>query len=205
MLNRLQMKYAGKPVRFLVFPCNLFAQEPASNAEVKRFAEQSIALAKAGLGSNTIMFAKSNLNNVPCAYAGRDACTPASADCCPQNDKVYDYLLSQTKPGVIKWNFDKIITDKDGKPYAGEVILHGESLDATLSAIIDDLLTDVSPSRWAVDAPIQPFRSNPILLGLPLCVIFASVVTVFLRSMRSSQAGINSVDENSGEYIRVEE
>jgi len=134
MLKRLQDKYSGQPVRFLLFPCNQFdSQEPGSNAEVKAFAEQSVKL---GPGSNVIMFAKSNLNNVSCAASGPDVCTPSSKTCCPTNDPLYEYLLAATPPGTIKWNFDKIVVDGSGKPLHGETILHGEALDAVLGAVI---------------------------------------------------------------------
>ena len=55
------------------------------------------------------MFAKSNLNNMPCTYSGEDACTAASNECCAQNDVVYKYLLANTPPGTIQWNFDKTL------------------------------------------------------------------------------------------------
>lgn len=134
MLNRLQHQYSEQPVRFLLFPCNQFgAQEPGSNAEIKAFAEKSVKL---GPDSNVIMFAKSNLNNVSCAAKGPDVCKPSSATCCSANDPLYDYLLSVTPPGQIKWNFDKIVVDGAGKPVLGEYILHGEALDSVLAAVI---------------------------------------------------------------------
>jgi glutathione peroxidase-family protein len=140
MLNRMQKKYAEKPVRFLLIPCNLFGgQEPAPNSGVEAFAQKSVTLAK---GSNVLMLAKSNLNGVHCSSEGTAACAPASATCCPKNDAVYQYLLAKTHPGTIQWNFDKIITGKDGKPYAAETIFHGPALDEDLSVVIDRLLDD---------------------------------------------------------------
>mmetsp|Transcript_83571 Transcript_83571/g.259617 ORF Transcript_83571/g.259617 Transcript_83571/m.259617 type:complete len:211 (+) Transcript_83571:253-885(+) len=140
MLHRMQLRYAGKPVRFLLVPCNQFgAQEPKANSIVKAFAEGSVHL---GAGSGVVMLAKSNLNGVKCTYDGADACTPSSTECCPKNDAVYDYLLANTPPGQIKWNFDKIIVGADGKPYKGETVLHGPALDAELSAIIDALAAE---------------------------------------------------------------
>ena len=56
-----------------------------------------------------IMFAKSNLNGVACTYSGEDACMPGSKECCAENDAVYAYLLANTPPGTIAWNFDKIL------------------------------------------------------------------------------------------------
>ncbi|CAJ1371646.1 unnamed protein product [Effrenium voratum] len=127
MLGRLQKKYADKPVRFLLFPCNQFgSQEPGTNAEVRRFAEQYVNLGK---GSNVIMFAKSNLNGVTCEYSGGDSCTASSNECCSRNDAVYKYLLAKTPPSTIQWNFDKIILDTDGLPFSGETIMQlGASL-----------------------------------------------------------------------------
>mmetsp|Transcript_110363 Transcript_110363/g.276303 ORF Transcript_110363/g.276303 Transcript_110363/m.276303 type:complete len:196 (-) Transcript_110363:238-825(-) len=139
MLHRMQAKYSDKPVRFLLFPCNQFgAQEPKPNVDVKAFAEKSVSL-KMG---NVVAFAKSNLNFVPCPAKGPDSCTPTSAECCPRNDEVYDYLLAATPPHKIVWNFDKIIVGKDGKPYAEETVLHGPDIDDTLSGIIDKLLEE---------------------------------------------------------------
>lgn len=138
MLKRLQDAYSGKPVRFLLVPCNQFsAQEPGSNAAIKAFAEKSVRL---GPGSNVLMLAKSNLNGVACQFRGPGACTPASTECCYENDPVYDFLLARTPPGTIKWNFDKIVVGTDGAPVSGEPILHGEALDATLGGIIDQFL-----------------------------------------------------------------
>mmetsp|Transcript_16114 Transcript_16114/g.41702 ORF Transcript_16114/g.41702 Transcript_16114/m.41702 type:complete len:195 (-) Transcript_16114:97-681(-) len=138
MLHSLRARYADKPVRFLLFPCNQFgSQEPKANSDIKTFAEKSVKL-----GSTVLMFAKSNLNNVSCAYEGKDACTPASKECCSLNDGVYQYLLATTPPGKIAWNFDKIIVDQEGQPYAGEEILHGGDVEAKVSAIVDGLLQE---------------------------------------------------------------
>merc|ERR1719193_1979409 len=138
MLKRLQHDYAGKPVRFLLVPCNQFAaQEPGSNAAIKVFAEQSVRL---GPGSSVLMLAKSNLNGVACQFRGPGACTPASTECCAQNDPVYEYLLARAPPGTIKWNFDKIVVGTDGVPISGGSILHGDALDAALVGVIDRLL-----------------------------------------------------------------
>ncbi|CAJ1437803.1 unnamed protein product [Effrenium voratum] len=138
MLGRLQKKYADKPVRFLLFPCNQFgSQEPGTNAEVRRFAEQYVNLGK---GSNVIMFAKSNLNGVTCEYSGGDSCTASSNECCSRNDAVYKYLLAKTPPSTIQWNFDKIILDTDGLPFSGETIMHGGDIDRAVSRVVDGLL-----------------------------------------------------------------
>lgn len=161
MLKRMQEKYSEKPVRFLVVPCNQFMnQEPGSNAEVKAFAEKSIQL---GPGSNVIMLAKSNLNGVSCETAGEGACTAASAECCPANDVVYDYLLPVTPPSTIKWNFDKIITDVDGRPFDGETITHGGDLDDKLDGVIDALLEKARTQ----ERPPPAAELVQVLSGLP--------------------------------------
>jgi hypothetical protein len=155
MLKRFQKQYAEQPVRFLLFPCNQFgAQEPGSNAEIKKFAEKYVEL---GQGSNVIMFAKSNLNNVSCSTSAKDACAPSSASCCPTNDPVYDYLLSVTPPGEIKWNFDKIVVDGSGEPFSGETIYHGGDVDDALGTAISQAskapavlaATQTLDERWA--------------------------------------------------------
>lgn len=154
MLSRLQKTYAERPVRFLLFPCNQFgAQEPKKNSEIKAFAEQYVTLAKNGQGSNVIMFAKSNLNGVPCTYSGKDACMPESAECCSENDPVYQYLLAKTPPGNIAWNFDKIVTDVMGQPFPGETIMHGDDTDTVVQEVVEKLLTTSevpsSTASWA--------------------------------------------------------
>lgn len=144
MMTRLQAKYAAEPVKFVLVPCNQFGQqEPGANSEVKVFAEsQGVSVATAGKGSNVIMLAKSNLNHEACTASGEDACTSASKECCPENDPIYEYLQAETGETPIKWNFDKIITGKDGKPFADEVPLHGGDVDAQVSAIVDRLLAE---------------------------------------------------------------
>lgn len=137
MLKRMQARYASKPVQFLLVPSNQFGQqEPGSNAEVKAFAEKSLH----GRSSNILMLAKSSLNGVPCTPTGEDSCSSTSSACCPANDAVYDFLLTATRPGVIKWNFDKIIIDVDGRPYEGETMWHSDALDDELGVIVDRLL-----------------------------------------------------------------
>eukprot|EP00747_Dinoflagellata_sp_TGD_P187191 gnl/TRDRNA2_/TRDRNA2_44725_c0_seq1.p1 gnl/TRDRNA2_/TRDRNA2_44725_c0~~gnl/TRDRNA2_/TRDRNA2_44725_c0_seq1.p1 ORF type:complete len:184 (-),score=35.62 gnl/TRDRNA2_/TRDRNA2_44725_c0_seq1:375-926(-) len=163
MLKDLQTKYAEKPVRFLLFPCNQFAaQEPGTNAEIKSFAEQSVKL---GPGSNVIMFAKSNLNNVTCTASADTACTPSSAACCPTNDPIYEFLLSNTDPGKIGWNFDKIIVDGSGKPFPGETILHGGDLAAQLGAAISK-------------AAKMPVAFSEMCPGYPMVILLIAVVGV---------------------------
>jgi len=152
MLTRLQQKYAEKPVRFLLFPCNQFAnQEPKTNFEIRAFAEQHVAV---GWRSTVRMFAKTNVNNVDCTYGGRDVCATDSADCCPLNDVVYKTLLAEASPGTIKWNFDKIIVNQDGYADPSASIFHGPALDDVLSDEIDKLLGE---SFVQADASINEF------------------------------------------------
>lgn len=203
MLHQLQAKYAEQPVRFLLVPCNQFgAQEPGANEDVKAFAQKSVTLAKAGVGSNVIMLAKSNLNNVRCTYDGTDACTSKSAACCPKNDAVYQYLLSVTSPGNIKWNFDKIIIGRDGKPCKDEVILHGDALQEQLSFVIDRLMAfksaeaeDVVLSSWTLSAGPWPFLAAMIVAGL----IFTWSSWAKLRGTCHSES-----KESSTHYLLIE-
>lgn len=201
MLTRMQAKYATKPVRFLLFPCNQFAaQEPAPNADVKVFAQQSVTLAKAGAGSNVIMFAKSSLNNVSCDYSAADACTPASAGCCPTNDAIYDYLLSVTAPGKIQWNFDKVIVDKSGKPYAGEIILRGGDLDAELSTVIDKLLAkrDVEDlGEAALPAP----RRLAAIQGVMVLSLMTSMAAVLAMAWKRSARVAAGPEISTGYFL----
>lgn len=174
MMTQMQTKYADKPVRFVLVPCNQFAsQEPAANSVIKAFAEKSVRLGK---GSNVIMLAKSNLNGVKCTYAGEDACTPSSADCCPTNDAVYDDLLASTPPGTIGWNFDKIVLGPDGKPYSGETIMDGTVLEPKLSAIIDRLLAESGDAAAVMSASPSPagLAVAPWLVAACVSVLFAA-------------------------------
>jgi len=143
MLSRLQPRYAGQPVRFLLFPSNNFDQEPGSNKDIKAFAEQYVKL---GSGSNVVMFAKSSLNNVPCTAHGGNVCMPASTECCPANDPIYDYLLAVTPPGNVDWNFGKIVVDGAGHPFAGEHVMDGDDLDSNIATAIVKSKTARSPA-----------------------------------------------------------
>lgn len=188
MLSRLQELYAGHPVRFLLFPCNQFGeQEPGTNAEIKAFAQKYITL---GSNSNIIMFAKSNLNNVTCTSQGSDACQPSSAECCPANDVVYDYLLSETSPGEINWNFDKIFVDSLGRPFSGETILHGGDLDKAVGRSITRASGD-STELQVVSAAIQMVTdnwSNTQTMSLFAGVVTAAIVMQIALSKRQPTA-----------------
>jgi len=202
MLHRMQAKYSEKPVRFLLFPCNQFAnQEPKPNAEVKKFAEsQSVSLAT-GAAGNVVMFAKSSLNSVPCVCSGADACLPASAECCPKNDAVYDYLLAATPPHTIKWNFDKIVVGKDGRPYPGGAILHGGDLDERLGGIIDELLgREAAAAALAASLPPHKGRGPALLLaGAGAAALLALLALLAASSARAAGAG----EEASESYFLV--
>lgn len=186
MMTRMQTKYAEKPVRFILVPCNQFGdQEPAANSVIKTFAEKSVRLAKAGADSNFIMLAKSNLNDVKCTYAGADACMPSSTECCPTNDAVYDYLLASTPPGNIGWNYDKIVTGFDGKPYSGEAIVDGTVLDVQLNAVIDRLLAEGGDAA----NELQALPGSGGVVGMPLLAgACAATLLVACRAFRWRQS-----------------
>lgn len=198
MLNRMQSKYADKPVRFLLVPCNQFsAQEPGANSVVEAFAEKNVSL---GPGSGVVMLAKSNLNGVACAAEGADACTPSSTECCPTNDGVYEYLLANTPPGTIKWNFDKIIVGPDGKPYKGETILHGPDLDAELSSIIDGLLAETKLQKLlAAPRADAVFGSAAFLLSV--AAVCSAAFLLLARARGWEEAG--DEQEPSADYYLV--
>lgn len=203
MLHQLQVKYAEQPVRFLLIPCNQFgAQEPAANKDVKAFAQKSVTLARAGMVSNVIMLAKSNLNGVRCTYEGEEACTSTSAACCPKNDAVYQYLLSVTSPGRIKWNFDKIIIGKDGKPFKDEVILHGDALEQQLSMSIDKLVAGTGGEAEDVVLSSRQFSAGP----WPVIAAMAVAGLVFAWSSGAKLSGTYQSEskETSNHYILVE-
>uniref|UniRef100_A0A7S0FXZ6 Glutathione peroxidase n=1 Tax=Pyrodinium bahamense TaxID=73915 RepID=A0A7S0FXZ6_9DINO len=152
-MKTLQHAYAGKPVRFLLFPCNQFAnQEPDSNSKIKKFAEQYVSLAQ----GNVLLFAKSNLNHVACTYSGADACMPGTTMCCPPNDAVYNVLLSyplkcltctESMPhSPIGWNFNKIFVDQQGKPWTDEIL---PADDFELAPYIDRMLAGTTPDALA--------------------------------------------------------
>ena len=128
MLKCLQPKYADQPVSFLLIPCNQFgAQEPAPNADIKKFAEQYVSF---GEGSKVVMLAKSDLNGETCVNKAANACQPSSTDCCPQNGGLYDFLQGHPMDNVT-WNFDKFVVDP-----AGKVVAHlggGDAVDDTIA------------------------------------------------------------------------
>uniref|UniRef100_A0A7S1Q117 Glutathione peroxidase n=1 Tax=Alexandrium catenella TaxID=2925 RepID=A0A7S1Q117_ALECA len=204
MLKRLQTRYADEPVRFLLVPCNQFGgQEPAANEAVKAFAEKSVHLGK---GSNVVMLAKSNLNGVKCTYAGADACSPQSTECCPANDAVYDYLLANTPPGTIAWNFDKIVTGTDGKPFSGEVIMHGGDIDEALSAVIGTLLVSwrATATKLVAAPPAMARLFAAQLAFVAMCAMAALLVwrAVGTRAWAASQC--HEQADAEGYYVAVE-
>lgn len=185
MLTALQQTYADRPVRFLLFPCNQFGhQEPGSNAEVKAFAEKFVSL---GPSSNVIMFAKGNLNNVSCAARGDAACAPASVDCCRANDGIYDYLLSATSPGEIKWNFDKMVVDASGRPFQGESILHGEALEPVLSAAIAQADEDVDALVESEGVIEGRLKVQMLAQFLALAALVLGVAMMQIKRLQRSQ------------------
>jgi len=120
--------FEGKPFTVLAFPCNEFLdQEPKSNTAIHEYATDT-------WNFTAPMFAKSNVNAKCNGEAGN--CGPDSKKCCPQNDKVFDYLKS-VLPGKVPWNFEKYLVDKNGTP----VSKLGDGSPATdLEAAITKLL-----------------------------------------------------------------
>lgn len=178
MLKCLQGAYAGQPVKFLLFPCNQFgSQEPKANSEIKAFAEKSVKL---GAGSDVVMFAKSNLNDVKCTTTGKDTCTAASAECCPSNDPIYKYLLEVTPPGQIQWNFDKIVVNGAGQPYSGESILHGgDEVSEAISAADPNLKpTQYCSANLAASSTAKPTPTSPFIMAATV-IAFGSTVIAF--------------------------
>lgn len=207
-MKALQRRYAGKPVRFLLFPCNQFDnQEPDSNEKIRKFAEQYIDLNE----GNMIMFAKSNLNHVRCLDDGIDACTPGSSMCCPSNDGIYDYLFTYplrcskcteatTKLAPIGWNFNKIFVNEDGYPWMDEIL---PSDDFDLNPYIDAMLAHASPSMFVSSAiaPNTNWISNP-LVALGVFALAGVVLLSFTIGSRS-RARTFSKHDISDCYLRV--
>lgn len=109
----------------LAFPCNQFAdQEPYSNEKIDAFRKSKNATFP--------FFAKSNVNAPACDTSDSDMCQPTSNKCCPDNNKVYEYLRS-VLPGDIGWNFEKFLVGTDGVP----VKRYKTEVDP--SAITDDI------------------------------------------------------------------
>lgn len=97
--------FEGKPFTVLAFPCNEFLdQEPRTNTDIHKYATST-------WNFTAPMFAKSNVN-AKCEGTAAD-CSPDSKKCCPQNDKVFNYMESII-PGKVPWNFEKYLVDKNG-------------------------------------------------------------------------------------------
>jgi len=190
MLTRLQSEYAGMPVRLVLVPCNEFEQEPGTNAEIKAFAEKYVEL---GPLSNVVLLAKSNLNGRACTYSGADACTLESKECCPDNDVVYNYLLANTAPGTIKWNFDKVFLDVEGKPYQGEKIFHGDDTDSVVKAVINKLLL--------ADSSLNLSSTRHVMGPASFCLLASLIGMVALAfTMLSKSQGARSAPVASGDH-----
>ncbi|MEM7313291.1 MAG: glutathione peroxidase [Planctomycetota bacterium] len=96
-LQALHKKYGKQGLAILGFPCNQFGrQEPGSAKEIQAFCSKNY-------GVKFDMFSKVDVN-------GKDACD------------LYKHLTAQKiKPagtGKIKWNFEKFVIGRDGKPVA---------------------------------------------------------------------------------------
>ncbi len=96
-LQKLHETYKDQGLVVLGFPCNQFgAQEPGTADEIAQFCEKNY-------GVTFDMFAKIDVN-------GEDAAS------------LYKYLTSEKTglddTGPVKWNFEKILISKAGKPVA---------------------------------------------------------------------------------------
>jgi len=203
-MRNLQKAYADKPVKFLLFPCNQFMhQEPKANSEIKQFAEQYISLTQ----GNVFMFAKSNLNHVPCTYSGADSCTSSSKMCCTENDRVYDLLTSyplkclkcnmQTSPqSPIGWNFNKIFVDSEGRPWTNE-ILPAEDFDG-ISLMLDQMLGKAAPDAMSL---VSEHVRSPTLCWLA-AVVFAAIGAASLVA-HNKRPDAQSCTEEGSCYLRV--
>lgn len=193
-------------------PCNQFLhQEPDPNQQISHFAEQHVDLQQ----GNIIMLAKLSLNGVPCGYQGSDACTAASAGCCPTNDAVYSTLLANyplvctkctnpTSPSSpIGWNFNKILLDKNGRPWTLEILAGG---DDDLGPWIDAMLSDGAP-------PVQDSAATGALaaaMGAPLarpwlaawCALVALTAISARAALTACWGPAPTVDGDA--YLRVE-
>lgn len=92
-LQDLHAKHAKDGLAILAFPCNDFgAQEPGTEDAIKKFAKKNY-------GVEFDLFSKIRI-------LGKDAFP------------LYQYLTSKeanpTKPGDVKWNFEKFIIGRDG-------------------------------------------------------------------------------------------
>ena len=87
--------YGPKGLEILAFPCNNFgSQEPGTNEEIKKFAEER--------GATYPLFAKLECDNGNITHP------------------LYKYLKESLPNGILggglKWNFAKFLCDKDGIP-----------------------------------------------------------------------------------------
>lgn len=93
-LERLYQKYKDRGLVILGFPCNQFAnQEPGSASEIQEFCQLNY-------GVTFPMFAKVDVNG-------------------PTAHPLFVYLKSKLGSIFgckIKWNFNKFVIDKNGKP-----------------------------------------------------------------------------------------
>lgn len=96
-LQELHQKYADKGLAVVGFPCNQFgSQEPGSEKEIAQFCQKNY-------GVEFDMFGKIDVNGEKAA-------------------PLYSYLTSEKsgldKTGPIRWNFEKILISRRGKPVA---------------------------------------------------------------------------------------
>lgn len=93
--------------KVLGFPSNEFNQETGTNEEILEFAQDHNAEGRFAL------FAKLTVNSE--CTSSESACAAESAECCPLENPIYEYLKS-VLPGKISWNFNKFLVGADGVP-----------------------------------------------------------------------------------------
>mmetsp|Transcript_99891 Transcript_99891/g.196184 ORF Transcript_99891/g.196184 Transcript_99891/m.196184 type:complete len:119 (+) Transcript_99891:225-581(+) len=94
-MKEIYSEYSARGLEILAFPCNNFGgQEPGTNEEVKKFAEDR--------GATYQLFGKLECDNGEATHP------------------LYKYLKTSLPNGILggglKWNFAKFLCDKDGMP-----------------------------------------------------------------------------------------
>jgi len=127
-LQALHEKYADKGLAIVGVPCNQFrGQEPGSDKEILKFC-------KTKYGVEFDLLAKVDVN-------GKDQC------------ELYKYLNAKdTKPrgkGPVKWNFEKYVLDKSGKPVGRFASKVKPDSDEFMAVITDALDLDGSAEPYS--------------------------------------------------------
>lgn len=125
-LQELHRKYADKGLAVVGFPCNQFgSQEPGSEKEIAQFCQKNY-------GVEFDMFGKIDVNGEKAA-------------------PLYAYLTSEKsgleKTGPIRWNFEKILISRRGKPVARFATGVEPDSDVVLKAIEAELAKEAPVKR----------------------------------------------------------